>query len=454
MKLSTIPCGRRGVRRQAGAGALRAAGAALLLGAAPGALVQAQAPEAVLAIRGGTVYTLAGPPIAEGTVLIRDGKIAAVGAGLPIPPGAALLDATGLEVYPGLFDAITRLGLTEIGAVDVTNDVNELGLFNPHLVAATAVHPASEHIPVARANGITHAVAAPQARSGGIGGQGSLINLAGWTVEEMLVEPSVGFVLNWPTLETRQFDFATFQQTERPFREAKKEYDDRLRQLDEWMEAARRYDRAAQAGEAVARDLKLEALAKAVRRELPLLVQARTERDIRNAIAWAEKQNVRIVILGGEEAWKLKDELARKQIPVILGPTQTLPNADDRWYDEMYAQPAALYQAGVKFAISTFSASDSRTLPYEAGNAVPYGLPREEALKAITLYPAQILGLADRLGTIEAGKLANLIVTDGDPLMIQTQVKHLIIAGREVSLDNKQLELYRKYRARPKATRQ
>ncbi len=454
MRLSTIPCALRGFRRVLAAAAVRAAGAAVVLGAAPGAQVQAQVPEAGLAIRGGTVYTLAGPPIAGGTVVIRDGKIVAVGAGVPIPPGAAVLDATGLEVYPGLFDAITRLGLTEIGAVDVTNDVNELGLFNPHLVAATAVHPASEHIPVARANGITHAVAAPQARSGGIGGQGSLINLAGWTVEEMLVEPSVGLVVNWPTLETRQFDFTTFQQTERPFREAKKEYDDRLRQLDEWMEAARRYDRAVRAGEAVARDLKLEALAKAVRRELPLLVQARTERDIRNAIAWAEKQNVRIVILGGEEAWKLKDELARRQIPVILGPTQTLPNADDRWYDEMYAQPAALYQAGVKFAISTFNASDSRTLPYEAGNAVPYGLPREEALKAITLYPAQILGVADRLGTIEAGKLANLIVTDGDPLMIQTQVKHVIIAGREVSLDNKHLELYRKYRARPKAARQ
>jgi imidazolonepropionase-like amidohydrolase len=453
MRLSTIACARRGARRQAGAEALRVVGATALLVTALGAAVHAQGPEAVLAIRGGTVYTLAGPPIAGGTVVIRDGKIEAVGAGVPIPPGAAVLDATGLEVYPGLFDAITRLGLTEIGAVDVTNDMNELGLFNPHLVAATAVHPASEHIPVARANGITHAVAAPQARSGGIGGQGSLVNLAGWTIEEMLVERSVGFVLAWPTLETRRFDFATFQQTERPFREAKKEYDDRLRQLDEWMEAARRYDRAVQAGDTVARDLKLEALGKAVRRELPLLVQAGKERDIRNAIAWAEKQNVRIVILGGEEAWKVKDELARKQIPVILGPTQALPNEDDRWYDEMYAQPAALYQAGVKFAISTFNSSDSRTLPYEAGNAVPYGLPREEALKAITLYPAQILGVADRLGTIEAGKLANLIVTDGDPLLIQTQVKHLIIAGKEISLDNRHLELYRKYRARPKAAR-
>lgn len=453
MRGSIILRARPQLQRAVGRAAVRAAGAAALLATGFGAGLEAQAPEAVLAIRGGTVYTLAGPPIANGTVLIRDGRIAAVGAGVPVPPGAAVLDASGLEVYPGLFDAITRLGLTEIGAVDVTNDVNELGLFNPHLVAATAVHPASELIPVARANGITHAVAAPQARSGGIGGQGSLINLAGWTVEDMLVQPSVGFVLAWPTLQTRRFDFATFQQIERPYREAKKEYDEQVRQLDEWMEAARRYDRAVGAGESVPRDLKLEALAKAVRRELPLLVQAGPERDIRNAIAWAEKQQVRIVILGGDEAYKLKDELARKQIPVILGPTQSLPNEDDRWYDEKYAQPAALYQAGVRFAISTFNASDSRTLPYEAGNAVPYGLPREEALKAITLYPAQILGVADKLGTIEPGKLANLIVTTGDPLMIQTEVKHLIIAGQEVSLDNKHLELYRKYRARPKAAR-
>jgi imidazolonepropionase-like amidohydrolase len=403
-----------------------------------------------LVIRGAKVFTLAGPPIENGTVVIRSGKIEAVGTNVNVPAGARVIEASGQHVYPGLFDAVTPLGLTEIGAVDVTNDRQELGLFNPHLLAATAVHPASEHLPVARANGITHTVATPQARPGGIGGQGSLINLDGWTVEEMLIQPSVGFVLSWPTLQARGFGFGGFGAPPRPFREIKKEYDDRVKQLDDWMEAARRYERAVQAGNGVPRDLKLEALTKVTRRELPLLVQANSDRDIRSAMAWAEKQNVRIVILGAGQAWKVKEELAQKQIPVIVGPTQDLPDAEDGAYDEKYAQPAALHQAGVKFALSTFNSSDSRTLPYEVGNAVPYGLPQEEAIKAITLYPAQILGVADKLGTVEPGKIANLIVTDGDPLMIQTTYKHVIINGNEVSLDNRHLELYEKYRGRPR----
>ncbi|MBI2537969.1 MAG: amidohydrolase family protein [Gemmatimonadetes bacterium] len=431
---------------------MRAAAAAVAAVAAVATPLAAQ-DSGTLVIRGAKVFTLVGPPIENGTIVVRNGKIEAVGANLTVPAGAKVIEASGQQVYPGLFDAVTPLGLTEIGAVDVTNDRQELGLFNPHLLAATAVHPASEHIPVARANGITHTVAAPQARSGGIGGQGSLVHLDGWTVEEMLIQPSVGFVLSWPTLQAGGFGFGGFQAPQRSFRDIKKEYDDRVKQLDDWVEAARRYDRAIQAGDGVRRDLKLEALTKVTRRELPLLVQANSDRDIRNAIAWAEQQNVRMVILGGRQAWKVKAELAEKQIPVILGATQALPGAQDAAYDEIYAQPAALHQAGVKFALSTFNSSDSRTLPYQIGNAVPYGLPHEEAIKAITLYPAQILGVADRLGTIEPGKVANLIVTDGDPLMIQTAYKHVIINGSEVSLDNRHLELYQKYRSRPKTGR-
>lgn len=417
---------------------------------AAGSATGQQSEAAVLVIRGGTVHTLAGPPIPSGTVVVRDGMIAAVGAGVAVPVGATVIDASGQHVYPGLFDAITRLGLTEIGAVDVTNDTRELGSFNPHLLGATAVHPASEHIPVTRANGITHAVAAPNARSGGIGGQGSLIDLDGWTIEEMLVEPSVGMIVNWPTVQTRQFDFSTFSMRERTYKEAKEEYDAHRDSLAAWMDAARQYVHAVDAGASVERDLKLEALGKVVRGELPLLVTANTEREIEDAIAFADEEEAHLVILGGEQAWKVIDLLVEKSVPVILGPTQELPSGENEPYDEQYAQPAKLYTAGVTFAISTFDASSSRTLPYEAGTAVPYGLPPEEAIKAITLYPAQILGAADRLGTIEPNKIANLIVTDGDPLEIQTRVTHLVIGGREVTLSNKHEELYRKYKARPK----
>jgi imidazolonepropionase-like amidohydrolase len=402
-----------------------------------------------LVIRGGTVHTLAGPAMTNGTILIRDGKIAEVGTGVTVPAGARVIEAAGKHVYPGLFDAITQLGLSEIGAVDVTNDVRELGTFNPHLLGATAVHPASEHIPVARANGVTHAVAAPAAGPGGIGGQGSLIHLDGWTVEEMLVAPSVGMLVQWPGLQTRGAGFGSADQQERPFREVKRQYDQRVDSLRAWFAAARQYRQAAAAGATVSRDLRLEALGPVLDGALPVLVTANTTREILDAVAFAETQHVRIVILGGSQAWKVADTLAAKDVSVILGRTAALPSGENEAYDEKYAQPGRLHAAGVRFAISTFDASDSRTVGYEAGFAVPYGLPEEEALKAVTRYPAEILGVGDRLGTIEAGKLANLVITDGSPLEIRTGVAHVIIAGRDASLANRHQTLYETYRARP-----
>jgi imidazolonepropionase-like amidohydrolase len=423
---------------------------------AAAALVLASAPLAAqgdtLAVRGGTVHTLAGPPIENGTVVIAGGRIVAVGADATVPAGARVIDAAGLHVYPGLFDAVTRLGLTEIGQVDVTQDMTELGEFNPHLLAAAAVHPASEHLPVARANGVTHAVAAPQARAGGIGGQATLIALDGWTIEQMQIAPSVGFVVNWPRLGGGGGGFGGGfggGQAQRGYREVRRQHDEQVRRVEEWLDAARRYDAAVKADSATPRDLRLEAFARATRGELPLLVSADQERDIREAVAFAERQAVRIVILGGNQAYRARTLLAEKKVPVILGPSQATPTEEDAGYDERYAAPGLLHQAGVRFAIATFDASDSRTLPYEAGSAVSFGLPAEEALKAITVSPAEILGVADRLGTLAAGKVANLIVTDGDPLEIRTQVRHVVIAGREVSLDNRHLSLYERYRARP-----
>jgi imidazolonepropionase-like amidohydrolase len=400
------------------------------------AAVQAQS----VAIRGATLHTLAGDAIPDGTVVMDGGRITAVGSNVSVPAGAEIIDAEGLHVYPGLFDAFTFLGLTEIDAVDVTIDVIELGDFNPDLLAYTAVHPPSEHIPVARANGITHAVTAPDARSAGIGGQASLIRLDGWTVEEMLVAPSVGFVLDWPTIAAGRG---------RTYRAAQDSYDEQIRRLAGWLEDARRYDLAVQAEQPVPRDLKLEAFSRLTRRELPLMVTVREERYLRDAIEFAQSEDIRLVVLGASQAWKMREELASESIPVILGPTQALPSGADESYDEQYAAPALLYEAGVKFAFATFSSPDSRTLPFQAGNAVPYGLPHEEALRAVTVNAAEIYGLDGELGTIEVGKRANLIVTDGDPLEYTTRILHLVIAGKEVSADNMQRDLYETYRDRP-----
>jgi imidazolonepropionase-like amidohydrolase len=416
----------------------------------------ASAASHVYAIRGAKVVTLAGSPVEHGTVVIRDGKIAAVGAGVDAPADAQVIDGNGLEVYPGLFDAITDLGLTEIGAVNATVDTTDVGAYNPQLVAMAAVHPASELIPVARANGITHALAAPL--SGGFGGggevipgQASAINLAGRTIEQMLIRRSVAMVVNWPTLQTQTFDFATFSVRERPFTEVKQEYDKKINELADWIGRARHYAQAMDKGSVANydRDLKLEALAPVVRGQLPLLVMAQGKREIRSAVEFCDKQKLKMILGGGSESYKVKDLLAAKHIPVILGPTQELPEDEDAPYDQSYVTAGQLDAAGIKIAFASFNASFARRLPYQASNCVPYGLPYDEALKAVTLYPAQILSLADQLGTIEPGKMADLIVTDGDPLAIPTQVRYLFIDGQLTSTDNKQIRLYEEYRKRP-----
>jgi len=423
---------------------MRTLGALLLAACIGTTALTAQA----LVIRGGTVHTLAGSPIEGGTVVVEDGLIVAVGDAVSVPAGAEVLDATGMHVYPGLFDGASNLGLTEVGSVDVTNDMNELGDFNPHLLAMTAIHPASEHIPVARANGITHTVAMPGARPGGIGGQGTLLHLDGWTVEEMAIEPSVGFVLSWPRLGGRRFRGFGGAAPQSSFSDAKKQYDERVAAIGAQLDSARHYAAAVEAG-SVERNLRLEALAKAVSGELPLLVSANAEREINDVLDFAESNGVRVVIMGGRFAWKVADRLAEENVPVILGPTQTLPAGEDLGYDQVYAQPGQLFAAGVKIGFGTSNASSSRNLPYEVGNAVSYGLPHDEAIKAVTINTAEILGVGDKLGTIESGKIANLIVTGGDPLEYQTPIHHVIINGQVSDMMNKHLELYERYRARP-----
>ena len=409
------------------------------------------------AIKGGKVYTLAGAPIENGIVVIRDGRIIAVGANVAIPADAQVIDATGLEVYPGMFDAVTQIGLAEISQVSATMDVSELGSYNPELVAATAVNPASAYIPVTRANGITEVIAAPgtagfDSQSGGIvTGQASAFNLAGWTMNDMQLNRSVAMVINWPSIQTRTFDFATFSIKEKPYTDAKKEYDKSVNELSDWLDRARHYAQAKEKGSPALyeRDLKLESLMPVVEGKLPVLVVADDQRDIRNAVEFCAKQNLKMILGGGAEAWKVKDLLKEKRIPVILGPTERIPDREDTPYDKPMTQPSELFAAGIPFAFSSFGTSFSRRLPQYAGASVAYGLSHDEALKAVMLNAAQIFGLSDQLGTLETGKLANIIVTNGDPLELQTQVKFLFIKGQLTSLANRHSDFYEQYRKRP-----
>ena len=417
---------------------------------------QTQQPS-VYAITHAKIFTLAGSPIEDGTLVIRDGKIAALGASVEVPAGAQVIDAKGLQVYPGLFDAITQMGLSEISAVSAGVDTTETGSYNPDVVAATAISPSSEHIPVTRASGITEVLAVPGSGRGGepgiLGGQASAIHLAGWTIDEMLIKKSAAMVLNFPEIQTQPFDFATFSRREKPFTEAKQEYDRQVNELTDWMDRARHYAQAMEKGSVSKydRDLKLEALAPVVRGELPVLVFANRSRDIRNAVEFCDKQKLKMILAGGEEAYRVKDLLRSKEIPVILRPMLSLPLDEDDPYDRLLSQPAELAAAGVKFAIASFDNSFARRLGQQAANAVAYGLPYDQALRAITINPAQIFGLGSQIGTLEQGKIANLIVTNGDPLELTTDVKYLFIKGQLTSLENKHHRLYEKYLNRPKA---
>lgn len=405
------------------------------------------------------IFTLSSANIENGTLIIRDGKIASIGAAVEAPAGAQVIDGKGLQVYPGLFDPITQMGLREIGAVSATVDSTETGYFNPDVVAAEAVLPSSEHIPVARAAGITEVLAVPA--SGGmdffgsrgiLGGQASALHLAGWTINDMLIKKSVAMVLNWPEIETQTFDFSTFSRKQKPFAEAKQEYERQVNELTDWLDRARHYAVALGHGgrSDYERDVKLEALVPVTRGELPVLVFADRARDIRNAVEFCEKQKLKMILAGGVEAYKVKDLLRSKSIPVILRPTLTQPIDEDDPYDRLLSQPAELTSAGVKFAFGSFDNSFARRLGQQAANAVAYGLPYEEALKAVTIYPAQILGLGDQVGTLDTGKVANIIVTNGDPLELTTEVRYLFIKGQLTSLDNKHKALYEKYAKRPK----
>ncbi len=424
-----------------------------------GASAQTQLPS-VVALTHAKIFTMAGTPIEDGTLVIRDGKVAAVGANVEVPAGAQVIDAKGLQVYPGLFDPVTQMGLSEISSVNATVDSTETGAYNPDVVAATAISPSSEHIPVTRASGITEVLAVPD--SGGfdaggsrgvIGGQASAIHLAGWTINDMLIKKSVAMVISWPEIQTRTFDFATFSRKEKPFSEAKQDYEKQVNELTDYLDRARHYAQSMGHGgpSDFQRDLKLEALAPVVRGQLPVLVFADRARDIRNAVEFCDKQKLKMILAGGAEAYKVKDLLRSKGVPVILRPTLSLPIDEDDPYDRLLSQPAELAAAGVRFAFGSFDNSFARRLGQQAANAVAYGLPYDEALKAVTVYPAEIFGVADQVGTLEAGKIANVIVTNGDPLEITTEVKYLFIKGQRTSLDNRHQRLYEKYLNRPKA---
>ncbi len=436
------------------------------LGILLGCSLAAFAGETIL-IRDADVYPVNAKEMKAVSILIQDGRIADIGPKLVAPKGARIVEAKGLRVYPGLIDSGTELGLEEIESVRETVDVGELGEFMPQLRALSAVNPDSEHFGVVRVNGISSAMTFPSSggRGGGggfgggdrqlISGQAALIHTEGWTWEEMAIKRGAAMSIMFPSMGGggRRGGGAPDAVDLTPGGvgggNARRAVDDQIAKLNDFFDNARRYQKAKEAKTpGFETNLKFEAMIPVLEGKEPVTVSAPRANTIHDAIQWAKKQNIKLVILQPREIGKAGPELKAENVPVILGRVLALPDSEDSSYDQAFTLPVEAYKAGVKFAFGTFTNEFVRNIPYQAATAVAFGLPADEALKAITVNPAQIWGAADQIGTVEKGKIADLMVTDGDPLEIQTQIKHLYVKGKEVALTNKQTRLNDRYSGR------
>lgn len=399
----------------------------------------------------GTIHPISDNEIRRGAILFENGVITAVGRRIAnLPDNTETIDLNGKHVYPGMIAAASVMGLTEIGAVAVTRDFSERGSVNPNVRAEVAYNPDSEIIPVTRSNGVVLAHSCPT--GGLISGTSAVMMLDGWTWENAILKAPAGLHINWPNMGAVRSRY--FRMTEE---EAAKRREEALKKLDATFEEARRYqtakEAAAQSGRiTVDTDLRWEAMMPLLRREVPVFMHASEIRQIESAVEWSNRQNVKMVIIGGYDAWRVADLLKKYEIPVIYEGVNSLPRR--RWedFDTPFTSPLKLYEAGVKFCISmeTRGASNHRNTPYEASKAASYGLPKEEALKSVTIYAAEILGIDDKVGSLEKGKDATLIITDGDPLEITTQVEQVYIQGKTIDMSDRHKILYGKYKEKYK----
>ncbi len=402
-------------------------------------------PQAIpVAITNATIHTISGEEIENGFITFENGRIVEIGRGERAFTGRhRVIDAKGKHVYPGLISANTVLGLMEVGSVRATIDISETGDVTPEVRAAVAVNPDSTIIPVTRSNGILTAAVLPS--SGAIPGRVSVIRLDGWTWEDMTVESDSGLLVNWPNV--RPINSRWMRRTPEEQLEQARE---NLKKIDEAFDAAAAYLAARKADPTLPTDIRWEAMRPSLEGTKPVYISAQEFEQIQSAVSWAADRNLNAVIVGGRDARLCLDILKRHNVAVILTGTHNIPRRDDAAYDEPFTLPNALDQAGIRWCLAanggSFQTPHERNLPYHAATAVAYGLNRHAALRAITLSAAELLGVADRLGSLDAGKAATLIVTDGDPLEITTHVEMAFIDGREIDLTNKQTHLADKYR--------
>lgn len=408
--------------------------------------VPAKKQEKPIVLIGGTIHTVSGSVIENGMILFDKGKIVALGVSVEIPANADKVDVKGKHIYPGLINAASNIGLNEIEAARATIDVAETGNINSNVRAEVAVNPESELFPTTRANGVTVSHVMP----GGslIAGKTAAMMMDGWTFEEMTLKAPVGLYVNWPNLRINRSPFSR-QSVE----EQKKAIENNMKELRNAFAEARAYLKAKKAyGEKHQTDLRWESFALLFEKKMALVVGANEISQIQSAVQFAKDQNVNLIIHGGRDSWKVVELLKENNVSVIVEPIHDLPNR--RWedYDNPFTVPAKLYNAGVSFAISGGgnSTMNERNIGFQAGTASAYGLPKEEALKSITLNAAKVLGIDSMVGSLDVGKDATLIVTTGDPLEIMSNIEMEFIQGKKIDLRSRHTELWKKYQEKYK----
>jgi imidazolonepropionase-like amidohydrolase len=417
-----------------------------------GISLQAQSPKGkygTFALTNASIETVTKGVITNGTVIIRNGKIEAVGTNIQVPQGAEVIDCKGSWIYPGMIDSGSKLGLMEFGQYAQATDVNELGDVIPQMKALTAVNPNSAGIPVTRVSGVTTTLSVPEGEL--FSGTAALINLHGYTPDQMFAGFE-GVVLNFPRTGRRGF----FDR--RTDEEVKKASEKAMQRINDVWERVVQYHKIDSATKGKGTYYpEMQALLPVVRGTMPLIVDANAAKDIQAALKWVKEKKIKKVILTGvAEGWRVADEIAKANIPVLAGPVLELPTRDYDRYDKAYANPGLMKKAGVKVAIKTDDGNlNYRNLPYHAGFAAAYGMGREDALKAITIVPAEIFGVAGKLGSIEQGKMANLFICNGDPFEPKTQVSHVFIEGWQMPMVSRQTLLYDEFLQRdPGVTKQ
>lgn len=401
--------------------------------------------EGYTAIKGVYIIPVIGEDIPAGTILMKGKLIEAVGKDISIPAGARIVDGAGLYAYPGMIDSYCFLGLAEISSIPATIDYRETGRINPQVRSTEALRPDSMHIPITRSNGITAALVVPA--GGLVAGQSGLIRLTGWTPGEMVIKSPVAMHVEFPSLGR-----PGFRREQAPREEASKQ----VLELKDWLNKARYYQKRK---EAAAKSLvlplpefdeKLESLLPVVNGELPLMISVHADKDIRAGIKFVQEEKIKAIFFGVSQGWKVAGEIAKAGIPAVFGSLYNMPSSWEDGYDALYRNPAALQKAGVKIAFSSQSASLAKDLPYHAAKAAAFGLDRREALKAVTINPAEILGVADIMGSLEKGKLANIVLANGDILELRTTISRVFIEGQEIDLSSRYTELLEKYKQRSK----